>query len=1465
MGEVNLIDNDKDYGSRFTLWVEINNNRIKGLLDGGTGPMIVGEEVAKDCNLKIHPFNGNLKSAFNQIVRIRGVCYLKYVFDGKERVVRALVARITSCPLFLGSDFFKENGLVLDHGLNKVWYRHSGEDVLIELCADRMAVSFNALEEQEWKSVTQSVNCGSAVGGVRRTHWAHHSRAGSQWPLQKEEQPIGGKVNAGSANNTRESDGTNNLIHTSEAEPNVCFVEVEEFEPTETQEICWAEAYPSKDKKEEVKRRIKFMLKKHFDRTDKWSLFDAFDFHDLPMSEQNILRDIIWEFKDVCSEDDFDIGICPAFVQPITTEEGFELKFRKHGVRKYKQEDKEFMEDWVAITKERGIVTNSNSHISCAAHVVKSGSKNKRMVLDYRPLNHFIKTEDYPYVSISEIFDSLAKSVYFTCIDLTMAFYAILISPEDQWKTSFTTHNELLQMTRLPMGLKLSPKAMQHLTDQLVFRRDHLLAYIDDIMCKSETFDEHVVHFRDMLSRLREFNLKMKPSKVQLFKKKIKFLGYLISADGIEIPPNYVKAVKDIPIPKDQKRIRQFMGMVNFTIKHLPGINELAEPLNNLLRKNVPYVWTEKHTENFNKIKNLLTTAPVLSFPDETLKKVLYTDASNYAIGGMLGQLKEGEVRIIAYFNKTLSRAERKWATIEKELWAVVYGCRKFRKYLDNPFEVYTDHKPLLCLNNFKDIQNARLNRWGIELSSLDFKTKHIKGVDNQIADALSRLIKCKEIERSDQSAIESIDSHQLAQALDRDADEDVLDTDSNADDGDLQEREDVMFSLLAIDTPEYEEEFTENLLQSEQNSDLFCQMIKSKLQMNGRQSKALKNRFIDINGVLHRKKRRNARNLQTLQIVIPSKLVDRVIKIFHRSAEEGGHRGRRKCEEDIANKYWFENMREHIRAHIRVCGVCNRVKPSNTRPYGIPHVYVVPTQPFEHIHMDVCGPFLRSKRGKLHILTIVDRITRYVYAKALVNHTKETIMSAMLKMFNKFIIPKRLTTDRAPEFMSEDFQEFLRGLGIEHHPTASYYAASNGLAELNNRKLVQIIRSYVNHRNKDWDSFVGIAAKIINKTVNSVTNYTPFYLLFGFDPCNAFERKFKLEVNKHSEEYENEDQDLSGDSILERARQEARARTEAAEEEWRKMAEKRLITPPFEPKSLVWAIDKTQEPGIPHKLRPLKCGPWIVIKEVVRGTYHIYPMVKMGGKQKRVRVVNARLLFPYFGRKPRGFNQMCLKIDKGDFTSEEPDVSEGVPWDVMYLNAWNRYLEESQRQVLSERNLRSHSSQNLSQLSHTLSQSVIQSNSQVSASHTQEDNGPITDFSSESSQRLENVYQNRPINESQTLREGIPAEWHQYFNTDDSSFREFSGFSANDRVSTESNPLTTTISQVSNQSFSETPIPRNADISESIEIPIILSQSTPVVQTDTPYISITPEARPQRVKRQPNWLADYAVKPTNL
>jgi hypothetical protein len=475
-------------------------------------------------------------------------------------------------------------------------------------------------------------------------------------------------------------------------------------------------------------------------------------------------------------------------------------------------------------------------------------------------LNHFIRKSDYPYVSVRGTLDAIGGNAYYTGIDLTKAFYAIEIEPSDQWKTAFRTHNSLMCMKRLPMGMSTSPKAMQRLADLVVGERPFLTAYVDDLLCHSLTFEDHLRHFSELLERLRDYGLKVTPKKCQLFRKELEFLGFIVSEDGLRIPESRIRAIRDIPIPTRVRLVRAFLGVVNYCREFIDNIGQYSRPLQDLIKDDVPFEWTEERNTCFERLKAALTSAPVLVFPDERYPKVLQTDASQRGVGGLIGQVMDGKVRVIAFYNKTLSKAEQNYSTVEKELYAILVATRLYRPFLmDSHFEIYTDHKPLLVLNQFqKKINNGRLNRWGIELSQYDFTVKYIPGLDNEIADGLSRLLRSRKEEQISGENVMKRHSHELVKAIDN---EDIDCIDNNAcsyDESAVAQALDIYDVMDNRIFAENEDINNETIVDNQKN-DINCQMILKLLKSKDIISGKMKNRFTEFNGILYHKKRKSA------------------------------------------------------------------------------------------------------------------------------------------------------------------------------------------------------------------------------------------------------------------------------------------------------------------------------------------------------------------------------------------------------------------------------------------------------------------------------------------------------------------------------------------------------------------------------------------------------------------------------
>ena len=255
------------------------------------------------------------------------------------------------------------------------------------------------------------------------------------------------------------------------------------------------------------------------------------------------------------------------------------------------------------------------------------------------------------------------------------------------------------------------------------------LAYLDDIIVFSSTFEQHLCRLDKVLQRLRVANLKLKPAKCHFAQSKVNYLGHIISRDGIQVDSKKTAAIFDFPAPTDAKHLRQFLGLSNYYRKFIKNYASIAEPLHKLLRKNTKsYVWNKQCQHSFDLLKQKLASPPILTYPDFKIPFIVSTVASGTAIGGVLSQVQGSAEKVIAYWSRQLQKAERNYSTVEREALAVVCAIKEFYPYLYGfPFTVVTDHNPLTSLKGIKDT-GGRITRWLMFLQQLILKSGIKKG-----------------------------------------------------------------------------------------------------------------------------------------------------------------------------------------------------------------------------------------------------------------------------------------------------------------------------------------------------------------------------------------------------------------------------------------------------------------------------------------------------------------------------------------------------------------------------------------------------------------------------------------------------------------------------------------------------------------------------------------------------------------
>ena len=293
----------------------------------------------------------------------------------------------------------------------------------------------------------------------------------------------------------------------------------------------------------------------------------------------------------------------------------------------------------------QGIIEPSTSEWAAPPVMVKKKNGKLRFACDLRRLNAVTKPISYPMPTLQNVFDAMgeAKPQYLTTLDLAHGFWQLELDQETKHKTAFVTHQGKWESNRMPFGLVNAPAAFQMTMNQVLrgLTWDCCLVYIDDVAVYSRTWENHLDHLRKVFNRFRECNLKLQPSKCQIATEKVLYLGHQISKNGIEVDSTKTKALDTYPAPKTTTELRSFLGLANFYRRFVPNFSAMAAPLNKLLRKDVPYVWSNECSNSFQAIKTALTEPTVLAHADTSKDFIVRTDASMEAIGYVLNQLDE--------------------------------------------------------------------------------------------------------------------------------------------------------------------------------------------------------------------------------------------------------------------------------------------------------------------------------------------------------------------------------------------------------------------------------------------------------------------------------------------------------------------------------------------------------------------------------------------------------------------------------------------------------------------------------------------------------------------------------------------------------------------------------------------------------------------------------------------------------
>jgi hypothetical protein len=389
---------------------------------------------------------------------------------------------------------------------------------------------------------------------------------------------------------------------------------------------------------------------------------------------------------------------------------------------------------------EQGIVEHSTSPYGAPVLLVKKPDGSWRFCVDYRALNQITIKNSHPLPRIDDLLDTIQGAKYFSSMDLLQGFYQLPILQSDKEKTAFKTPFGLYQFRVVSMGLSNAPSVFQRVMNYIF--KDYIgkfvAIYLDDILIYSKTQEEHLEHLKLVLAKVQEYGLSLKTNKCHFFKQQVKFLGFIVTKEGIKPNPEKVQAVKDWPVPQTQSHIRSFLALTQFFRRFIKDYSSIAWPLTE--RTKDTYIqniqWDNECQAAFEELKRLLCEAPILQVPDFTKPFTMVTDASVVGMGGVLFQ----DDQTVAYESKKFSPTEANYQTTERELLSLVYCLKKWAVYMrHNPDNViYTDHIPNTYFKT-KPTLSPKEIRWMELINQFPGQIKYKPGKENIVADALSR------------------------------------------------------------------------------------------------------------------------------------------------------------------------------------------------------------------------------------------------------------------------------------------------------------------------------------------------------------------------------------------------------------------------------------------------------------------------------------------------------------------------------------------------------------------------------------------------------------------------------------------------------------------------------------------------------------------------------------------------------
>lgn len=816
----------------------------------------------------------------------------------------------------------------------------------------------------------------------------------------------------------------------------------------------------------------------------------AMDLSSLPAGEQDKVKSLLSKYSSVFSAHDGDLGCTDLIAHDIPLLDDVPVRQR---YRRIPPSEYEVVKEHINQLLEAKVIRESSSPYASPIVLVRKKDGTLRMCVDYRQLNQKTRKDAFPLPRIEESLDALSNACWFSTMDLASGYNQVPVAEADRPKTAFCTPFGLFEWNRMPFGLCNAPGTFQRLMQRIFGDQQcqSLLLYLDDIVVFSSTVEQHLERLEVVLGRLQQQGLKAKLSKCAFFQKEVRYLGHVISDQGVSTDPSKIEVVANWQAPTTISELRSFLGFASYYRRFVEGFARLAAPLHKLVATlgskrskrtvSVTESWTEECSRSFEALKLKLTTAPVLAYADFSLPFILEVDASYGGLGAVLSQEQGGKVRPIAYASRGLRPPERNmvnYSSMKLEFLALKWAmAEKFREYLlGHKCIVHTDNNPLSHLSS------AKLGATE-QLASFDFEVKYRSGRSNKNADALSRRYS-PGVQDLEVMAPGELLPRPLRQALQPHCTKATqvavvaLPHHAPTDIRTLQHADPVIKGVLGF------------WQQGQQpNQEERKRLSRPALTLLGQ-----RDRLVERGGVLHRKILRPDGGEPVFQVLLPTALKDEVLFEAHQGH---GHQGVERTLELLRQRCYWPGMSSEVAQWCQACERCQAAK--DNQPTARSYLgHLLASRPNEILAMDytVLEP---THDGVENVLVMTDVFSKYTLAVPTRDQRASTVTRVLVtEWFSKFGVPARIHSDQGRNFESSLVQQLCALYGVEKSRTTPYHPAGNGQCERFNRTLHNLLRTLPVSRKRDWSSCLPQVLYAYNTTPHQATGESPFFLMFG-------------------------------------------------------------------------------------------------------------------------------------------------------------------------------------------------------------------------------------------------------------------------------------------------------------------------------------------------------------------------------